>query len=199
MPVVPNDIIRIVSVFNVVGGVDQFTNTAHFKIVSATWPDDLTFMTDVAVFLDAAYTLVNAQISTTIGYLHIDGQNLTQSILLPLVSWPVLLTGANASEMLPTQVAARPYFPTKRPQTRAALNLPPFGETTQAQGGLIDATALAQLALFADSYLGVIALAAGSMLYGAFNPEFVRFTEVDSRIVPNRFRTLRRRRLGVGT
>lgn len=199
MPPVANDVIRIVSVFEVVGGVDQFTNTAHFKVVSATWPDDLTFMTDVAVMLDAAYTLVNSEISATIGYLHIDGQNLTQSVLLPLVGWPVLVIGSNASEMLPTQVAARPYFPTKRPKTRAALNLPPFGETSQAQGGLMDATAIASVGLFADAFLGVIALAAGSLLYGAFNPEFIRFTEVDSRIVPTRFRTLRRRRLGVGS
>lgn len=194
-----NDIIRMVARFQRVGGGDVYTNTLHFKVVTASWATNLIFMGEMADFLDDTYTFVNGEISSAMEYSDIDGQNLTQDVLLPLVTWPVLTIGGNVSEQLPTQVTARPYWPTTRPKTRAALGLIPFGETSQAAGGLLDATAIGAIEDFADELVGTVTLVSGTLLYGAYNPEFTRFTPVDSRVVPSRFRTLRRRRVGVGT
>lgn len=197
MPPALNDVIRIVNVFDRPGSGDQYSNTLHLKVAASGWASDLVFMTEIAVYMDTAYTLVNSSVSNGIDYLHIDGQNITQNILLPLVSWPVLVSGANASEMLPTQVTSRPYWPTKRPKTRPALCLPPMGEGAQEDGGKLTAAILATVQAFADKFVGNIVLTSGTLLYGAYNTVLDRFTAVDSRVVPLRMGTQRRRKVGI--
>lgn len=178
---------------------DKFTNTFHFKVLAASWVNNLAFMTEVAAFMDAAYTGINVNITFSLNFLHIDGQNLTQDVLLPLVAWPFLTVGGNASDALPTQVTARPYFPTTRPKTRAAIGLPPYGEGTQLNGGVLDAGAVTTTEAWADLFVGAILMASGTLEYGAYNRLLDRFTAVDSRVLPPRFRTLKRRRIGVGS
>ncbi len=199
MPPIVNDVVRVVCAWTRVASPDAYSNSLHFKVTSDGWADNQEFMDEIATFLDDTYDLVNDQIASGMTYTNIDGQNVTQDVLMPAVDWPVQTIGGNASDQLPTQVTARPYFPTTRPKTRAAIGLVPFGESSQGSGGLIDATAVAEIELFCDEFLGTIALINGAVVYGAYNPEFARFTPVDSRIVPDRFRTLRRRRVGVGS
>ena len=138
MPPVIGDVVRVVCVFNFGSGADQYTNTFHFQVKAASWVDNLAFMTQIAGLIDAAYQIINVNIPTELGYLHIDGQNITQAELMPLVAWPVLTLGANATDALPTQATARPYFPTTRPKTRAAIGLPPYSEGTQTASNPID-------------------------------------------------------------
>lgn len=194
-----NDIIRVVAVFSRGAGLDIYTNTFHFKVLAAGWAAGLNFMQEIAQYLDDSYFGINTQVAANINYDHIDGQNLTQDVLYPLVPWPSLVTGNNASDMLPLQVTARPYFPTTRPKTRAAICLPPYGEDTTTGGGVLDATAIGVTETWADRFVGNIILPGGTVSYGAYNPEFTRFTPVDSRVLPDRLRTLRRRRAGVGS
>ncbi len=194
-----NDVIRVVCVFSRATTPDVYTNTYHFKVLAPGWADNLAFMNQIAQYLDDSYAIVNSEIASGIQYVHIDGQNVTQSVLMPLVSWPFLTAGGNVSDQLPTQVCARPYWPTTRPKTRPAICLPPFGESSQGGGGLIDATALTFITTYTARLVGNIILAGGTCVYGAYNPEFLRFTPVDSAIIPDRFRTLRRRRVGVGS
>ena len=197
-PVV-GDIIRVVCVYSFGVGGDQFTNTFHFKVLAASWVDNLAFMTQVAAFLDAAYQIINVNFPTEVVYLHIDGQNITQAVLMPLVPWPVLVAGANVTDALPSQATARPYFPTTRPKTRAAIGLPPYAEGTQTNGGLLDAGAISTTVSWAAQFVGNILLASGTIEYGPFNRPLNRFVAADSAILPSRFRTLKRRRIGVGS
>lgn len=199
MTPVVNDIIRIVVVMSRGADLDVYTNTFHFKVTTAGWASNQEFMTEMALYLDGSYTLVASQISNLVSFDHIDGQNLTQKVLLPLTTFPFLTGGTNTSDMLPPQTTARPYFPTTRPLTRAAIGLPPFGESSTAGVGALDASAIGQAEDFADDLLGTLTVLNGAFIYGAYNHPLVRFTPVDSRVVPARLRTLRRRRAGVGS
>lgn len=198
MAPVLNDIVRVVNVFERQGSLDIFTNTFYFKVLAASWASDLQFMSEIANYMDISYLIINGSFNTAMLYKHIDGQNITQNQLLPLVPWPTLTAGVNATDMLPTQCTARPYFPTNRPKTRAAIGLPPYSENTQSGGGLIAAATLTVTETWADRFVGNMILAGGTLQYGAFNNALVRFTPVDSRVVPQRFRTIKRRRVGVG-
>lgn len=198
MAPVIGDIIRAVAKFQFSGG-DIFTNTFHFEVFSEGWNNDLQFMTELAVFMDAQYTLVNTRVSSALTYVDLDGQNLTQDILMPSVPWPVLVNGGSASEPLPTQTTARPFFRTLRPKTRASICYIPFDELSSTAGGVIVAAAAANLASWATPFISVIALVSGSITYGAYNRPLDRFTPVTSFVVPTRLRTIRRRRIGVGS
>ena len=198
MTVAVNDIVRITCVFGLFTN-DEATNNYYFKVTTQGEATDTLFMDKVAAHMDRAYTLINSKISTNVTYVNIVGQNITQDVLLPTKLWPVLVAGGDAGEALPTQVTALVFFRTLRPKTRAAIYMPPLTEVSQNAGGAILAAALTQLQSFGDDQVDGIKEITVEADYGAFNPTLVRFTPVNAAIVPTRFRTQRRRRLGVGS
>lgn len=198
MAVVVGDIVRIVAVFQW-AAQDIFSNIYHFQVGKNDTVDDTQFMERIADMMNTAYLTVNGNIGDNINYVDVEGINLTQDILLPPTAWPSLTTGAGGSQSLPTQVAASVYFRTLRPRTRASKFLPPFTETFNDPGGLITAAAQADMQAFGDAWVDGIADALVEVTLGAYNIEAARFTPVALAIVAPRFRTQRRRRLGVGS
>lgn len=198
MTAVVGDVLRITAIFQYLT-LDFFSNQFYFKLTTQNEATDSLMMDKIADGLDSYYTFVNGVISDDIGYVNIEGQNVTQDVLLPPKLWPVLVNGGNVGECLPTQIAALVYYKTLRPRTRAAQYLPPMTETSNNPGGNMTAATVAAIQTFGDNMAaGILELSVEGDL-GAYNPALARFTPVTLALVPTRWRTQRRRRLGVGS
>lgn len=192
------DILRLTATFQW-AAQDFFTNNYYVKLTTQDTSTDDAMMDAIALHFDAMYTNINAKISASVNYVDIQGQNITQDILLPTKAWPVLTSGGDAGHALPTQVAALVFFRTLRPKTRASVYLPPLGEASSDSGGVIVAATVTALQSFGDDWVAGILELTVEADYGAYNPALARFTQVEAAVVPARFRTQRRRRLGVGS
>lgn len=179
-------------------GVGDITNIYHFVTAVNTAADDGAFMTEAAAAFDALYTLINAGIHNSISYVSVDGQNITDNELLPSRSWPVLTVGGNATEMLPEMVAPCVFHRTLTPRVRAAKFLPPHGENQNVDGALAAGT-VTQMQAYGDALTASLSQPNITLQYVAFNRVLVTSTPVTQAIVPVRFRTQRKRRLGVGS
>ena len=197
MPVAVGDIVRIVARMKLFS-VDDIVNVFHFRVDVNTSGNDTIFMVDVAILLDQLYTLINGGVSPNISYLRIEGINVTQSVLLPDASWPVLAVGGGSGEMLPEMNAASVFHRTLKPRTRASKFLPPTTESSNVEGALstIYAGLVASYGAFLLAPLTTLNI---TLAYGAFNRLLATFNQATITVVPNRFRTQRRRRVGVGS
>lgn len=191
------DIVRIVARM-LLFGIDDVVNVFHFFVALNTTVDDAAFMVETALEMDNLYTLINAAIHPNVSYSSIEGQNITKDELLPSTAWPVLSAGTNITEMLPEMTSPCVFHRTLTPRVRAAKFLPPFGENTSADGAIVAPT-VAQIQSFGDQLTDSLVGANIQLDYGAFNRVLATFTPVTQAIVPARFRTQRRRRLGVGS
>lgn len=192
------DILRITAVLQW-ANQDFFTNQFYWQLTTQNEATDTLMMDKVATAMDTFYTIVNPAISDEVNYRHIDGQNVTQDVLLPTKDWPILVNGGSAADALPTQTAALVYYKTLRPRTRAGQYLPPFVESVSDTGGVIQAATVTLCQSYGDNVAsGILELSVEAVL-GAYNPELARFTPVTAAIVATRFRTQRRRRIGVGS
>lgn len=192
------DILRITAVMQW-AAQDIFTNQYYFQLTTQNEATDTLMMDKIANAMDAFYTIINPHITQTINYISIDGQNITQDVLLPSKAWPVLVNGGGVSDALPTQLAALVYYKTLRPRTRAGQYLPPMEESANTSTGAIQGFVIDDIQDFGnDLVAGILELSVEAVL-GAYNPELARFTPVILAIVPPRWRTQRRRRLGVGS
>lgn len=198
MAVEVGDILRI-SANMLFEGTDQYSNIFHFQISQNDSASDDNLMEDIALEMDTSYTLVEDDISDDVAFVDVEGINITQDVLLPPKGWPVLTTGNDPIQALPGQVSACVYFRTLRPRTRASKFMPPYGEDRNESGGVIGATAIARLQQFGDFWVVGLNSLDVKGKFGAYNREFDRFTEAKSAVVPIRFRTQRRRRVGVGS
>lgn len=192
------DILRISAEMEL-STVDQVINVFNFKVVTNNLATDLLFMTELATLMETTYLHINAEIVTSIKYISFEGQNITKNELLPGVPWPSLLFGGNANTPLPTQVAACVFFRTLTPKVRAAKFLPLFSEGANVNVGEVDGIAQASMQAFGDALVAGLTGANIALTYGAFNLPLNRFTPVIQAIVPTRWRTQRRRRVGVGS
>jgi hypothetical protein len=195
--VVIGDIVRLDAEF-VFDAATIMQNVFHFKVTRNDTATDALFMVEARAELDAWYQIINVDVSTLVSYNIISGLNITKKELLPAGGWPVLVAGANAGEALATQLAAMVFHRTTRPKTRAAKFLPPLTEAGASAGGVIAPAVLTRLGTFAGALTGGITQTNVDADYGAWNGPLSRFTPVTAGFVPNRFRTQRRRRVGVG-
>lgn len=191
------DIIRIAARMKL-DGVSDIINVFHFVVALQDLADDSEVMTGVASILDDLYTTIINQMTDNITFDTVDGFNVTKDELLPSKDWPVLVDGQNTSEMLPEMNAPCVFFRTIKPRVRCAKYLPPFGETTQTDGALVAGT-IGELEDFGDFLVLPLTTTDLTLGYVSFNRDTSVATEVTSRVVPSRFRTQRRRRLGVGS
>jgi len=198
MGVAVDDIIRITAVMQF-DGLDDMVNVFHFKLTSVSTSNDDEFMADMASVMDDLYTEVVLAFSELVVFIDVQGQNVTQNELLPSKPWPVLVNGGSMSTPLPSQVAACVYHGTLRPKTRASKFLPVFTEGQNDGNGKIGDATQVLIQAFGDFLVGAIVGSAFTALYGAYNKGFDRFTVAGNAIVPTRWRTQRRRRLGVGS
>lgn len=198
MSVQVGDIVRIVAEMRLLTSED-IANIYHFKTVINTTADDLAFMTDVASRLDPVYQAINLVVTAGLDYVAISGQNITRNELMPTVGWPTLVAGADGGVLLPTQTSGFVFFRTLTPKVRASKFLAGFTESSNFAGGTIGAAAGTALANYAIALLAGLTTANIDLDYGAYNAALARFTPVTSYIIPTRWRTQRRRRVGVGS
>lgn len=179
-------------------GTDDVMNVYTYRIDRNDNADDGDFMLDAALFLDIAYTLINPDLSDNLTYVSIDGQNITKDELLPEVAWPVLTAGASVTNLLPTQVAAEVFWPTITPKVR----------TSSFYGGYVIAALLANGGITGAAVGRLEDIGAAlkewntvdvDAVKGSLNPVSSVFTVAGDAVVPARWRTQRRRRIGVGS
>ena len=196
-PVAVGDIIRVTAKM-FLDGSNDIVNVFHFKVNINTSADDDAFMTEVASAMDTLYTLVNARVTTRITYSSVQGFNVTQTELLPDKPWPILTAGLDTDDMIPEMNAACCFHRTITPKVRASKFLAGAGETSNA-GGALETTYKSLIQAFADSLLATLVTANVTLQYGAFNVVLSLFRPVVTALVPDRFRTQKRRRIGVGS
>jgi len=197
MAVTAGDVVRIVARMALFGAND-IVNVFHFLIQANTFADDLAYMAGQAQIMDDLYTLVNPSINAAVSYISVDGQNVSKAELLPSASWPILAVGGGAGEMLPEMNAACCFFRTTTPRVRASKFLPPYSEGTNIDGA-VSAPSVLLLEAFGDFLVADIVRPNLTENYVSFNRITSVATPVVSRVVPSRFRTQRRRRVGVGS
>lgn len=191
------DIIRIVAKLKL-NGVSDIVNVYHFVVAINNLASDDLVMDGVATLLDTLYTKINLVMSDNITYDGIDGINVTKTELLPPKAWPVLTAGANVNSMLPEMSAACVFFRTLKPNVRCSKFLPPFTEEASVDGA-VESGAVTAVGLFGDFLVAPLVVTDLTLGYVSFNRVTSVSTAVATRVVPPRYRTQRRRRLGVGS
>jgi len=198
MPIAVGDILRITAVMQF-DGLDDIVNVYHVKVDTNATANDDQFMDEMADAMNDLYTTINIALSELVTYIEVQGQNITQNELLPSKPWPTLVAGLSTSTPLPSQVSACVFHRTLRPKTRASKFLPVMTEGQNDGNGKIGAGTITVLQAFADALTSGFAGSQSFSFYGAYNAGLDRFTDVVLGIVPVRWRTQRRRRLGVGS
>lgn len=197
MAVAVGDVVRIGARLLLDNAFD-IINIYHFIVNTNIAPTDSVFMDDVALAMDGLYALQNARMSDRVSYSTIDGINVSKNELLPQKAWPVLTAGLAIEEMLPEMNSGCVFHRTATPRVRASKFLPPTTEFSST-GGALEAVYKGLLANFALALEAPLLQANISISYGAFNRTLSTFTPVTVGVVPSRFRTQRRRRIGVGS
>lgn len=197
MAVAVGDVVRITARM-LLDGASDVVNVFHFVVDANTTVDDTVFMAEVAGQLDVMYALINFRVSTRIAYSSVQGFNVTQNQLLPDTAWPGLTAGVDGVEMLPEMVSACTFHRTVAPRVRASKFLPPATELSNA-GGALEAVYLGLVQSFGNFLLLGLTAPTIDLQYVAFNVLLSTFNRVVSTQVPARFRTQKRRRIGVGS
>jgi hypothetical protein len=197
MAVAIGDIIRV-NANMLMQNTEIYTNVFHFQITANATADDDAFMDDMAGYIDLTYAEVDDIMTDELDFTNISAQNITQDEILPTKTWPFRTSGLDAGDPLPFQVAALVYYPTIRPKTRASSYLPGLTEASNTAAGVWIAATVTALEDWGDLFLGLVGSVDITMRRGAYNLALNRFTPVNSRVVPTRARTQRRRRPGVG-
>jgi len=191
------DILRLTAVMGMQG--QEFVNVHHLKVAANTTPNDAAYMAEFVITLAFNYADVQLNMSNTLQFLRMEGQNITKDEVLPTIAWPGLPFGSEVLPVLPTQVAPYVFWPTARLRTRAASYLPGYTENTNGAGGTLSAGALTNLQAFGDKWVPPLISANITSQKGAYNRPLNRFVVLASAVVQPMTRTQRRRRVGVGS
>ncbi len=197
MAVGVGDFVRITAKMKLMG-VDDVMNVYTYRVDRNDTADDTDFMDDAAKLLDIAYTLLLEDINDRLTFVSVDGQNISKSELLPEVPWPILVDGDNAGSLLPTQCAAEVFWPTTTPKVRTTTFLGGYSVTANDAVGQVATAARARVLAFAQTLTEWNTVDVDAVK-GSFNPIKVLFTQAGEPVVPARWRTQRRRRIGVGS
>lgn len=197
MAVTVGDFVRLTCKMKLFGTEDVM-NVLTYRVDVNTTVDDLAFMIAAAAQIDANYNPLTVDQSTSLTYETIDGQNISKSELLPEVPWPVTTAGVNAATLLPTQCAAEVFWPTITPKVRTSSFIGGYVTTALAAGGTIGAPVIGRLQTFGVAQQNLID-ANITLVKGSWNPVKLLFTVSGAPVVPSRWRTQRRRRVGVGS
>lgn len=195
-PVAIGDIVRINAIVSY--QAQEYENVHHFTTVANATADDTAFMVAVQLAIAPVYANAQNRQSDLLRYERIEGQNLTQDLLLPATNWAGNPNGDQALDPLPAQVSANVFWPTQRPKTRCTTYLPAFAEAANSATGGWSAATLTDLQAFGDEFLANLSNGGMTIRKGAYNLAADRFTELIAAVVPTNSRTQRRRRLGVG-
>jgi len=197
MTVSVGDFVRITAKMKLFG-TDDVQNVYTFRVDRNDTVDDAGFMVAMALHMDDAYTTVLTGFTNLLTFISVDGINISKSELLPDTPWPVLTVGPNANNLLPTQTAACVFWPTTTPKVRTSTFLGGFTEGGNLADGSIAPGTITNLIAFGAA-MRIVATANVDAVKGSFNPVLLVFTPAGVASVPARWRTQRRRRIGVGS
>ncbi len=197
MTVANNDIVRITAKMKWFG-TDDVVNVFTYRAIQQDHATDLLFMTDVAVALDLAYAELIAEQSDDFTYESVDGFNVTQDVLLPDVPWPVITAGQSATNPVPQQCSISAFWPSTRPKTRTQAYFAGFVVGMIDTDGQITAAGITAAQDCADIIFNLVT-ADIDLIKGSWNADLALFTPSGAAQVPTRWRTQRRRRIGVGS
>lgn len=105
-----NDRIRATAVL--LGPAGEMQNVYYFRFQGVVPAGDLLVMADLADFLDNAYSILNASVSSDYTYTEIRGFNVTQNTPMPTVAWPSLTAGGGGASSIPAAVSLLIIFRT---------------------------------------------------------------------------------------
>lgn len=197
MTVAIGDIVRITARLVLDGSFDV-VNVFHFVVAVQDAVNDSAFMEEVADQFDVLYTKINTEVTNRVSYVAVEGQNITQDVLLPSKAWPILVAGIASDSMLPETVSACVFHRTLTPRVRAAKFLPPMTQGSNVGGTIISGT-LSNITDFGNLLTLSLQTLLIELTYVAFNRLLGTTTPVTQAIAPVRWRTQRRRRVGVGS
>lgn len=196
MSIQVDDILRVSAVVSM--QAQEFVNVHHFRTDGNATANDTAFMEQLQLILAAVYANVQNWQADLLRYERLEGQNITQDLLLPTVNWVGNPTGNRIEDPLPTQVTANVFWPTQRPKTRCTSYLPGLSEFSNTAAGEWTTGTKDDLQLYGDELLGSLLGGGVEVVKGAYNLAADRFVELLSAQVPVHSRTQRRRRIGVG-
>lgn len=197
MAVLVGDVVRITARL-LLDNIGDIINVYHFLVDTNDTANDTDFMDEAAGEMDTLYTILNSRITDRCTYITVEGFNVSQIVVLPPTSWPVLTAGTAVAEMLPEMNSACVFHRTSVPRVRASKFVPPTTEDSSSDGA-IGSGYLTALQDYGDALLDGLTGTNIELAYIAYNALLDRKTRVNSRVVPQRFRTQRGRRLGVGS
>ena len=177
----------------------QIQNVFHIRSTNIGSIPDTVALGDLADIMDAWYTLVNAHIADDVSYDQVRVQNVTQDTLMGSAAWPVLTSGAHADDALPETVAALITMPTAKPNTRGGVYLGVLTESANGVAGAINAGTVTALASFGAQLLLEQVFGTSSYRYVVYNSLLKTYVLPTVALIHARWRTQRRRRLGVGS
>ncbi len=196
MAIMIGDVIRISAHF-LQQASDPYVNVFHCLWDGVGGIDDDVGMGQIADDIDTAYQELDGVMTEDLAFVDIQGQNITQSVLLPTQDWPTLTVGLATGNHLPPQTAGYIFYRTTRPKTRAANYI--CGMTEDGNSSIGGPTTALQLALqtFGNIAVSGFTDVVNHLTYGAYNRALDRFTPVNAAVVGTRFATQRRRGRGV--
>lgn len=196
MTVSQNDVLRATAEMS--EGVEAIQNVIHFRSTNPATITDAQALIDMASVLDTLYANIDQEMVTSLSFDQVRVQNVTTSTLLGTTTWPVLTVGGSATALLPRQAAALITMPTSKPKTRGGVYTGGFSETNNGTGGTVIAPLLTNLIAVGAALLVERVLGPNSYRYVVFNTVLKTFVLPNAAIIPNTWRTQRRRRAGVG-
>jgi hypothetical protein len=197
MPGNIGDVIRVTAKFSFDDEAVQ--NVYHIRLTATSTETDAAMLSDIADWLDDAYTYVYQAMTTAVTFDSINAYNLTAERFMGETTWPVLTAGTlTDTTSLPPQVAALVRFPTETLRSQGRKFLPPMGEAvSDGTDGWTTGT-LTALASFASSILLGVLGVDYSAYPGNWNEDLSRWAAWASSLVNAYAATQRRRRKGVG-
>lgn len=196
MAILIGDIVRVTCNFLLLGA-EPYVNTFNIEWNGVGGLDDDAAMVEIASAFDTAYLQLFPRMSDNLAFVDIQGQNITQDVMLPTKLWPTLTTGQSLGHLLPLTVCGYVFYRTTRPKTRASNFVPGLTEDDNGVNGTPSVAMVAALQAFGDLLVAGLPVLGGTLVYGAFNRPLNRFTLVNAAIVSAFWRTQRRRGRGV--
>ena len=196
MTLANNNIIRLSVVWDV--GNVMMVNVHHFKLTGIVAQTQTQIRADITEHLEGSYAFVTSLITSFALHQRNEIFNITAGGPETPMSSNGNLDGTAGGEVLPSQVAMEVFFRTAVSRRIGKTFLPVMTEAL-ITNGVIGAAALAAGGNFAGAIVGGVALTNGVIVTkGVYNRSGAIFSDITDVEVPDRLRTQRRRRVGVG-
>lgn len=199
MPTVVNDIFRVAARMHQ-PSIGDFVNVYHFQCTTVVGSADATARDDMALLMDAMYTLIQSAMPDGMTFEDVNIFNVTQNRPLGSEPWPVLTTGGQAADELAAQTAVFLRGLTGFSRNWARKFIGPFTENSNSPGGIVATPLMNALVNFGGQWLS-----AGTVgMTNIYNP-VVRYAvggvwaPITSIVISNIWATIRRRRIGRGS